>query len=297
MLNLKKIIGGLCITSAVSLGIAGLYGYTNIDTNNVEADYTVSDVIFTDIVEKDINHSIRGTIANVDTFLSVRSSADINGKVVDKLLNNSEFEIIGVAGDWYEISYNNKIGFINKDYVTIEKETVFPMNNYKLENLSAMTVNFNPEKDSSTKNIELSTEEILEMNLNKNNDEESEKELHDDSVVSSSENVPKGRAIKAELTAYCNDEQCSEGWSNQTAMETTTRVGVIAAPPEIALGSKIYIPELQSNKEDGIFSVEDRGGAIKIKDDGTYIIDVWMPTHEEVEAFGRKTTTIYLMDE
>ena len=55
--------------------------------------------------------------------------------------------------------------------------------------------------------------------------------------------------------------------------------------------------ELQSYKEDRIFSVEDRGGAIKIKDDGTYIIDVWMPTHEEVEAFGRKTTTIYLMDE
>lgn len=102
--------------------------------------------------------------------------------------------------------------------------------------------------------------------------------------------------IKAELTAYCNCAICSEAWGSQTAMQTHTRVGIIAAPKNIPLGSKVYIPELQNYKEDGIFNVEDRGGAVVVKSDGTYIIDVWLPTHDQVEEFGRKETTVYLME-
>ena len=106
----------------------------------------------------------------------------------------------------------------------------------------------------------------------------------------------KWKPIKAELTAYCNDPRCSDQWGSQTAMQTETRVGIIAAPSNIPLGSKMYIPELQNYKADGIFDVEDRGGAIKVKEDGTYVIDVWVPTYEEAEEFGRKKTTIYLVE-
>lgn len=312
MLNLKKIIGGLYITSVVSLGIAGAYGYKTIENDKVNNNFTARSVSFKDVVEEVNNQSIIGTISNVDTFLSVRNSPDINGKVLDKLQNNSEVEIVGCAGQWYEIRYKDQAGFVSKDYVTINEESVSPMNNYKLQSLSTLNSNFSPVRSYPTENIELSTEEIIEMNLKKLEEEEKaeaekakkqdeekenkENQSSEENAVSS-ENVPQGRAVKAELTAYCNDAQCSDNWSSQTAMDTTTRVGVIAAPKEVALGSKIYIPELQNYKADGIFSVEDRGGAIKIKDDGTYIIDVWMPTHEEVEAFGRKTTTIYLMDQ
>ena len=102
-------------------------------------------------------------------------------------------------------------------------------------------------------------------------------------------------SIKAELTAYCNCHICSEIWGSQTSMQTHTRVGVIAAPKDIPLGSKIYIPELKDYKEDSIFSVEDRGGAVIVKNDGTYIIDIWLPTHEQVEEFGRKKAVVYLM--
>jgi len=106
---------------------------------------------------------------------------------------------------------------------------------------------------------------------------------------------PVGKPIKAELTAYCNDPRCSDQWGSQTAMQTKTRLGVIAAPVNIPLGSKMYIPELKNYKADGIFDVEDRGGAIKIKKDGTYVIDVWVPTYEDAVKFGRKNTTIYLV--
>lgn len=79
-------------------------------------------------------------------------------------------------------------------------------------------------------------------------------------------------------------------------MQTRTRIGVIAAPKNVPLGSKMYIPELKNYKQDGMFNVEDRGGAIKVKKDGTYVIDVWVPSHEEAMKFGRKYTTIYLME-
>lgn len=101
--------------------------------------------------------------------------------------------------------------------------------------------------------------------------------------------------IEAELTAYCNCKICSEAWGSQTAMQTHTRVGIIAVPKEIPLGSKIYIPDLKGYNEDGIFKAEDRGGAVVKKRDGTYIIDIWLSTHEEVKGFGRKKTVVYLM--
>ena len=71
--------------------------------------------------------------------------------------------------------------------------------------------------------------------------------------------------IEAELTAYCNCKICSEAWGSQTAMQTHTRVGIIAVPKDIGLGSKIYIPDLKGYKEDGIFDAEDRGGAVIVK--------------------------------
>lgn len=103
--------------------------------------------------------------------------------------------------------------------------------------------------------------------------------------------------IKVELTAYCNSPICSEAWGSETAMQTHTRIGVVAAPKEIALGSTVFIPELESYKKDGIFKVEDRGGAVVVKSDGTYIIDVWLPTYEQVKEFGRKKALIFLTKE
>lgn len=107
--------------------------------------------------------------------------------------------------------------------------------------------------------------------------------------------MKKFTPIEAELTAYCNCAICSEAWGSQTSMQTHTRVGVIAAPKDIQLGSEIYIPELKNYKEDGIFNVEDRGGAVVVKSDGTHIIDIWLPTHEQVKEFGRKKVIVYLM--
>lgn len=129
------------------------------------------------------------------------------------------------------------------------------------------------------------------MTKKDNNNSDANFDLNSEKLLSDNPKIP----IKAELTAYCNCVICSEAWGSQTAMQTHTKVGVIAVPKNIPLGSKIYIPELKEYKEDGIFNAEDRGGAVVVKRDGTHIIDVWLPTHEEVNEFGRKRTTVYII--
>lgn len=134
---------------------------------------------------------------------------------------------------------------------------------------------------------EMNSKSIVQED-NNNNSNNTNDSVEDDLIKTST-------PIEAELTAYCNCKICSEAWGSQTAMQTHTRVGIIAVPKDIPLGSKIYIPDLKDYKEDGIFNAEDRGGAVIVKNDGTHIIDIWLKTHEEVKEFGRKKALVYLL--
>lgn len=101
--------------------------------------------------------------------------------------------------------------------------------------------------------------------------------------------------IAVELTGYCDCAYCCGIETGTTAMGTHTRVGVIAVPQELELGTNIYIPLLTPYKSDGVFYGEDRGGEIIRKSDGTFILDVWFPTHEQALEFGRRTTFAYIL--
>jgi len=159
----------------------------------------------------------------------------------------------------------------------------------KIENRDIEELKDNVQEDTVEDYIETSSDTSHETLV--------EREVRETTSTQSQENKNSvGIPIEAELTAYCNDPRCSEEWGLQTAMQTRTRLGVIAAPSNISLGSKMYIPELKNYKADGMFDVEDRGGAIKVKEDGTYVIDVWVPTYKEAVEFGRKKTTIYLIE-
>ena len=132
---------------------------------------------------------------------------------------------------------------------------------------------------------------MAQENNNKNNNSNNSYNTTEEYEI-----IKNATPIDAELTAYCNCKICSEAWGSQTAMQTHTRVGIIAVPKDIPLGSKIYIPDLKDYKEGGIFEAEDRGGAVIVKNDGTHIIDVWLNTHEEVKEFGRKKAKVYLIN-
>lgn len=105
----------------------------------------------------------------------------------------------------------------------------------------------------------------------------------------------KKNEINVELTGYCNCSYCTQSGAGVTASGTTTRIGTIATPKEIPLGTKLEIPYLTYYKNDATFEALDRGGAIKTKSDGTYIIDVWFPTHQQALDFGRVKTKAYIL--
>lgn len=89
------------------------------------------------------------------------------------------------------------------------------------------------------------------------------------------------REINVVATAYCNCKKCT-GWGKGiTASGVKTSRGVVAAPRHIPFGTVIRLEGL------GDFTVQDRGGAIKVRD-GAICIDIWMPSHQEALKFGRK---------
>lgn len=260
MINLKK-YGAVGYILLVIVIIGALSYCFKGKLKNFESNKITKSKTSKNDLNKDSDFEVRGKVINVETKLSVREEPNEESTVDASLYNGMTFDIINKQNDWYEIEHKQTVGYVHEDYV--EEYTGSPSNE----------VDENEKIDEN--NLHIEAEEI-------NAQEKSE--------------GSQGREIKAELTAYCNDPRCSEEYGSQTAMQTETRLGVVAAPKDIPLGSKLYIPELSNYKEDGIFNVEDRGGAIKVKEDGTYIIDIWMPSHEEVEAFGRKTTTIFLLE-
>ena len=77
------------------------------------------------------------------------------------------------------------------------------------------------------------------------------------------------------ITAYCGCAKCCGKTDGITASGTHVTAGrTIAAPPEIPFGTKLMIIG-------HIYTVEDRGGAIKGKR-----IDIYFESHEEAERFG-----------
>ncbi len=64
----------------------------------------------------------------------------------------------------------------------------------------------------------------------------------------------------------------------------------VASGPELAFGTRIYIPHFKDEENSGMFVVEDRGGAIKEN-----CIDVYMPDRQEAIKFGRKWMDVYVI--
>lgn len=216
-----------------------------------------------------LNESIKtlkyGQVVNVgDLNLRIRKSPNLEAEIEYGMFNGMTFSILGRVGDWYKITHYKTTGYVHKDYV-VEYNDVPPYETYDA---------------SKARENEDITEEF-ENSYNR-------------AKVIETESLSK--EIKVELTAYCNCSICTGQELGITAMGTTTRVGVVAVPQNIPLGSKLYIPDLTYYKSDGVFHAEDRGGAIQMKDDGTYIVDIWMPSHEQALQFGRQTMTAYIID-
>ena len=104
-----------------------------------------------------------------------------------------------------------------------------------------------------------------------------------------------GRTITVKVTGYCPCSYCCGEWAHLnpgiTASGTVAKYGTIAAPPSIPFGTKMKI----EGYGDMIFTVEDTGSAV-VYEDGIYVIDMWMPTHEQAYAVGNSIVQATILD-
>lgn len=66
----------------------------------------------------------------------------------------------------------------------------------------------------------------------------------------------------------------------------------VAAGSELEFGTRLYIPYFKDKPNKGIFTVEDRGSAIK-----NGCIDIYMPDSEDCKKFGVRYLEAYVIDE
>ena len=86
------------------------------------------------------------------------------------------------------------------------------------------------------------------------------------------------------LTAYCPCYDCSKEWGSMTATEVVAQPNhtIAVDPTVIPYGSKILIGDI-------VYIAEDCGSSVKNE-----IVDIFFTTHEEVEAFGMRTSEIFI---
>lgn len=95
-----------------------------------------------------------------------------------------------------------------------------------------------------------------------------------------------GKWIWANVSAYCPCAKCCGKTNGITASGTkATAKRTIAAPKSYAFGTKIEIAGM------GIYTVEDRGGAITGNK-----IDIYFNTHQEALQFGRRNLQIKVVE-
>lgn len=93
--------------------------------------------------------------------------------------------------------------------------------------------------------------------------------------------------LKAQYTAYTG--------GGKTANGTYPNENTCAAPKEIAFGTKIKVNGTGTKYDGRIYTVTDRGSAIK-KVDGRYIFDLWLPNENICEEFGRRNGQAIIVD-
>ena len=60
-----------------------------------------------------------GTVVNVTSNLRVRSGASTSSSTLGYITNGTKVNITGENGNWYQINYNNKVGYVSKDYISV----------------------------------------------------------------------------------------------------------------------------------------------------------------------------------
>lgn len=131
----------------------------------------------------------------------------------------------------------------------------------------------------------------LELNFKNimNEMDKSEAEItNTDEVKQEGTTVVGGKEVDAEFTAYYPyNDSMQGGYYDAQGNKLDPKKLTCAAPKELAFGTKIQVKGTGTSRDNLVYKVTDRGGAIKIVN-GVYKFDLLMATKEECLAFGRR---------
>lgn len=131
----------------------------------------------------------------------------------------------------------------------------------------------------------------LELNFKNimNEVDKSEAEItNTDEVKQEGTTVVGGKEVDAEFTAYYPyNDSMQGGYYDAQGNKLDPKKLTCAAPKELAFGTKIQVKRTGTSRDNLVYKVTDRGGAIKIVN-GVYKFDLLMATKEECLAFGRR---------
>ena len=100
-----------------------------------------------------------------------------------------------------------------------------------------------------------------------------------------------GKTVKALFTSYYPENSALQGgFLDAQGNKLDPSKKTCAAPKEIPFGTKIQIQGTGTEKDGQIYTVNDRGGAIKVRGD-EYQFDLLSPNHDVAYAWGRKRGT------
>lgn len=108
--------------------------------------------------------------------------------------------------------------------------------------------------------------------------------------------------VRAEITAYSpNDPSQGTGW--RTSSRRSAKLAGCAAPPHIPLNKGYafrftvapHVAKKYNIPASGIVPIDDRGGAIKKKKNGTLVIDLRIQEKKKCFEWGRKHMTLELV--
>lgn len=132
--------------------------------------------------------------------------------------------------------------------------------------------------------LEEKLEEFNNQEVIKNDVETGQNNVETENIVEIT-----GSSAIFNCSAYTAGES---GVNNTTASGETTVSGItVAMGSSYAFGTQIYIPALETENNDGIYTVQDRGGAISDN-----CIDIYFDTIDECNNFGRQDLEVYILD-
>lgn len=128
---------------------------------------------------------------------------------------------------------------------------------------------------------------LFEQRYKKSSRGSTDKDSH---IISNS--VKKRMRVTAYTEYECDKDPDHPEFRITTSGNEVAEWFTAAAGPELPFGTRIYVPYFKDCENNGIFVVEDRGGAIKEN-----CIDIYVTDQEAAKEFGCKWMDVYIIND